>query len=179
MVLNIINIRFQSYYHPKFLLFFSIVLLLTSCYKETAPIKQNSTIDDINAEIWKKFIDKNNIFIDYTDLNGNVIFPTLLDYKEGRPNSIGWWTPTENGSMFGGLYMDGAIKRWEHTKKPDDSLKVRNLANGLMLLATVSSVEGFFARGYNGNDGNSYYPLSSDDQASGWFYGMWRYLETK
>ncbi len=178
MVLNIINIRFQSYYHPKFLLFFSMILLLTSCYKETTPFKQNSTIDDINAEIWKRFIDKNNIFIDYTDLNGNIIFPTLLDYKEGRPNSIGWWTPTENGSMFGGLYMDGAIKRWEHTKKPDDSLKVRNLANGLMLLATVSSVEGFFARGYNGNDGNSYYPLSSDDQASGWFYGMWRYLET-
>ena len=163
-----------------FSFFVFCILPLTSCQKSANSVSatSTSTVDEINSEIWRRYIDKNYIFNDYKDLNGGVIYPTVQEYKDGKPNATGWWSPTENGSMFGGLYMDGAIKRWEHTRKPEDSLKVRNLASGLMLLATVSKVEGFFARGYNGSDGNAYYPMSSDDQAGGWIYGMWRYLET-
>jgi hypothetical protein len=140
-------------------------------------VTADSTADNINKEVWRRFVNKFNIINDYTALDGAIYLPTTEECLQGKPNALGWWSPIENGSMFGGLYMDGAIKRWEVTKRKEDADKVKRIANGLMLLASISSIEGFIGRGVT-TDGHTHYPMGSDDQAGGWFYGMWRYLET-
>ncbi len=157
----------------------SIFIFFLFCFNlsiigQSVSVKQ---LDNINNELWNRFIKKWGVIDDFTDKYGNISWPTTEDIKLGKPNALGWWTPIENGSMFGGIYMDGLIKRWQHTKSPNDSIKIKKLAEGLMLLANVSSIEGFFARGVS-SDGISHYPMSSDDQAGGWLFGMWRYLQT-
>ncbi len=136
-----------------------------------------SAAEQAHAEIWRRFIDRHGVMIDFTDLDGSVSLPTPEECREGKPNALGWWAPIENGAMFNGLYMDAAVNRWQHTKRAEDAEKARRLMRGLLLLNSISDVRGFVGRGVS-TDGRSHYPMGSNDQSSPWFLGLWRYLDS-
>ncbi len=129
-----------------------------------------------HGEIWRRFVDAHGILLDFTRLDGSVSLPTPEECRDGKPNALGWWSPIENGAMFNGLYMDALVTRWRVTKQPDAADKARRLMSGLLLLASLSEVQGFVGRGVS-TDGRSHYPMGSDDQTLPWFLGLWRYLE--
>lgn len=157
---------------------FVFCLSLVSCDENiTKRALISEKIEISHKEIWKRFVNKHGIINDYTDLAGTIHLPTPEECKMGQPNAIGWWTPIENGPMFNGLYMDGAVLRWQNSNSLEDRDKVKILAKGLMMLASISKVDGFVPRGVS-SDGMSHYAMSSHDQLGGWFYGLWRYLET-
>lgn len=133
--------------------------------------------EQAHTEIWRRFIDKYGIMIDFADMKGAVSLPTAEELRDGKPNALGWWAPIENGAMFNGLYMDAAVNRWKHTKADEDAKKARKLMEGLLLLNSISEVKGFVGRGV-GTDGKSHYPMGSNDQTSPWFLGLWRYLDS-
>ncbi|WP_026994629.1 hypothetical protein [Flectobacillus major] len=142
---------------------------------EKTPIIQ--AVENAHSQIWNRYVNKFGLLIDFTSLSGEVYWPTPEECLESKPNALGWWSPIENGAMFNGLYMDGVIQRWENSKSEKDAEKVRTIARGLMLTASLSNVVGFIGRGVT-SDGVSHYPLGSNDQTGGWYYGVWRYLET-
>ncbi len=134
-------------------------------------------VETAHREIWRRFIDKHNVMIDFAMFDGSVSIPTPEECKQGKPNALGWWSPIENGAMFNGFYMDAAVNRWRVTHKEEDAAKVKKLAEGLMFLSSLSEVKGFIARGA-ATDGRSHYPMGSNDQTLPWFVGLWRYLGT-
>lgn len=136
-----------------------------------------TAIAQAHAELWRRFIDRHGVMMDFTDLDGSVSLPTPEECRDGKPNALGWWAPIENGAMFNGLYMDAAVHRWRHTNSPDDAAKARRLMEGLLLLNSVSGMKGFVARGVS-TDGRSHYPMGSNDQTMPWYYGLWRYLDS-
>lgn len=172
-----INMRYLGNY----ICIISLILLPLASCRETVQLMERATpenaIESANSEIWRRFVNEYDCLNDYTDLDGTKILPTAEECRDSKPNALAWWTPIENSSMYGGLYMDGIIKRWEFTKSAEDADRARRIAKGLVLLASVSKVEGFVARGVSA-DGVSHYPMGSNDQIGGWFYGLWRYLET-
>ncbi len=139
--------------------------------------KAEATVQVAHEEIWRRFIDKHGVMLDFTDEQGKVEIPTAEECRLGKPNALGWWSPIENGGFFNGLYIDAMINRWRITKEKTDADKVKRLARGLMTLATISDVKGFVARGL-ATDGKGHYPMGSDDQTGPWFYGIWRYLQS-
>ena len=136
-----------------------------------------SAVESAHAEIWRRFIDRHGVMVDFTALDGSVPLPTPEECRAGKPNALGWFQPIENGAMFNGLYMDAAVNRWRHSMAREDGEKARRLMEGLLLLASVSEVKGFIARGVS-TDGKSHFPMGSDDQTLPWFLGLWRYLES-
>lgn len=140
----------------------------------------SGTSDSLNMEkahreIWRRFVDEHNILIDFVDENGHFDRPTAEEFRQNKPNALGWWTPTENGSMFNGLYLDGLCQRWLHRHQEADRQKARKLVQGLLLLASVGDTPGFIGRGV-ATDGKTPPSMGSNDQTSPWFYGLWRYL---
>src|ERR1700722_12648894 len=79
-----------------------------------------ASIEQAHAEIWRRFIDAHGVMVDFADLDGAVNLPTPEECLKGKPNALGWFQPIENGAMFNGLYLDGAVNRWRHTKAPED-----------------------------------------------------------
>jgi len=155
-------------------------LVICALNLSAAPIIATETshaAESAHRELWRRFIDKYGIMIDFADMNGDVSLPTPDECLEGKPNALGWWAPIENGAMFNGLYMDAAILRWKRTKSADDAAKVRKLMEGLLLLNSISDVKGFVGRGVS-TDGKSHYPMGSNDQTMPWFLGLWRYWES-
>ena len=136
-----------------------------------------SAAEQAHTEIWRRFIDRHGVMIDFAAMDGSVSLPTPEECRAGKPNALGWWSPIENGPMFNGLYMDAAVNRWRHTRADADAAKARRLMEGLLLLASVSEVRGMVARGVS-TDGRSHYPMGSNDQMSPWFLGLWRYLDS-
>ena len=165
---------------------FILILIFTSqfsCKKNGLPyeivtsgITQNA-VDSAHTEIWRRNISPFGTLYDYTGLDGSVIFPTAQECEEGMPNQLGWGVSIDNGSLWGGLYIGGLIKRWQYTHDPTDSFNVRKIANGLILLGSVSTTNGFVARGVS-NDAKSHYHVGAADQTSSWFLGLWQYLQT-
>lgn len=139
---------------------------------QSAPMTTGA--EAVHDEIWRRFIDRHGVMVDFTALDGTVDLPTPEECRAGKPNALGWFQPIENGSMFGGMYMDAAVLRWERSRDAADAAKARRLMEGLLTLNSVSDVKGFVARGMS-TDGTSHYPMGSNDQTSPWFYGLWRY----
>jgi hypothetical protein len=134
-------------------------------------------VEAAHAEVWRRFIDKHHVMIDFAALDGSVLLPTPEDCRDGMPNALGWWSPIENGAMFNGLYMEAMLNRWSVTKDQATASKARRLMEGLLFLNSVSDVKGFVARGVSA-DGKSHYPMGSNDQTFPWYYGLWRFLES-
>jgi hypothetical protein len=134
-----------------------------------------ANIERAHSEIWRRFVDPHGIVLDYTALDGAFPRSTGEECREGKPNALGWWTPTENGSMFGGMYLDAVCARWRLTGAAEDWEKARRLMKGLLLLASLGP-PGFIARCVS-DDGRTPYPMGSDDQTGPWLYGLWRYLQ--
>lgn len=151
--------------------------LAASCVRNLGASDAATAAEQAHREIWRRFIDKYGVMIDFADLDGSVSLPTPEECRLGKPNALGWWSPIENGPMFNGLYMDAAVNRWRHTKGPDDAAKARRLMEGLLMLNSVSEVKGFVARGVS-TDGKSHYAMGSNDQTLPWFLGLWRYLDS-
>ena len=140
------------------------------------PAEIDRAVQGAHSELWRRFIDpESHIFYDHADLDGKVVLPTPEECTANKPNALSWDISVTDGSMFGGMYMEAAINRWKITADPGDREKVRRIARGLMKLASVGKTEGFLARGV-ATDGSAHYPLSSNDQAMPWLYGMWRYV---
>ncbi|WP_421829825.1 hypothetical protein [Larkinella sp.] len=134
-------------------------------------------VEKAHQEIWRRFIDEHAILIDFADFNGHFDRPTAAEFRANKPNALGWWTPTENGSMFNGLYLDGICQRWMHRRNEADRQKAKRLAQGLLFLASIGDTPGFIGRGV-ATDGKTPPAMGSNDQTSPWFYGLWRYLDT-
>ncbi len=128
----------------------------------------------VHDEVWRRFVDGHNLVLDYTDFDGTFPRATAEECREGKPNALGWWTPTENGSMFNGFYLDAIISRWKISRAEADKDKARRLADGLFFLSSLGP-PGFIARNV-ADDGKTPYPMGSNDQTSPWFYGLWRFL---
>ncbi len=150
----------------------------------TAPVvrvlraaSSTETVQLAHAEIWRRFVDKHDVLLDFCELDGSVSLPTPEECRASKPNALGWWTPIENGAMFNGLYLDGIVNRALQTKVDSDKLKARRLVEGLLRLASCSKVKGFVGRGF-ASDGKTTWPMGSNDQTGPWFYGLWRYLES-
>lgn len=86
-----------------------------------------ASVQQAHSEIWRRFIDKHDVMLDFTELDGSVDLPTPEECREGKPNALGWWSPIENGAMFNGMYLDGMVNRWRHTKSAEDAAKARRL----------------------------------------------------
>lgn len=151
--------------------------LAGGCVAARAVRPVEARVEKAHAEIWRRFIDRHGVMLDFTGLDGAVDIPTPEECRLGKPNALGWWSPIENGAFFNGLYLEAMLHRWRLTRREADADKARRLAGGLMLLASVSDVKGFVGRGV-ATDGRSHYPMGSDDQTLPWFYGLWRYLES-
>lgn len=156
---------------------FITLALAASCAPELGAADTSTAAAQAHTEIWRRFIDKHGIMIDFADLDGSVSLPTPEELSEGKPNALGWWAPIENGAMFNGLYMDAAVNRWRHSESAEDAAKARKLMEGLLLLNSISDVKGFVGRGV-GTDGKSHYKMGSNDQTLPWFLGLWRYLDS-
>ncbi|WP_421829826.1 hypothetical protein [Larkinella sp.] len=135
-------------------------------------------IERAGQEIEKRFMSpQTGILYDYAGRDGNNFIPTPEECQSDKPNGLSWWSPIENGAFFNGIYLDGLCNRWKITRKKEDALAARKVADGLVLLATVGSVPGFIARGIS-TDGKSHHVAGSDDQTGPWFYGIWRYIKS-
>ncbi|TLD71635.1 hypothetical protein FEM03_05705 [Phragmitibacter flavus] len=130
-----------------------------------------------HQQMWSRFVDEYGLVGDYTDMEGKFPRPTPEECVAGKPNALAWWTPTENGAMFNGTYMDAICQRWRLTQSVEDKEKAQRLMRGLMLLASVGKTKGFIARNV-ATDGKTPYTMGSNDQTAPWFFGLWRYLET-
>ncbi len=137
--------------------------------------RADEAVERAHREIWRRFVDPHGIVLDYTDLDGSIIRPTPEDCREHKPSALSWGVPCEDGPMFNGLYLDAMCLRWKLTGKAEDRAKARRLVEGLMFLASRGSTPGFIARGV-ATDGQTTYPMGSNDQTIPWMYGMWRYL---
>jgi hypothetical protein len=127
-------------------------------------------IENAHHALWSKFIDEHGLILDY---EGEI--PTPEECALGKPNALGWWTPIENGPMFTGLYLPALCERARRSVSSEDQSRARRLAQGLIKSASVSDVPGMIVRGM-ATDGQSHYPLGSDDQTHPWFLGLYAYL---
>ena len=133
--------------------------------------------DQAHSELWRRFIDKHGVMLDFTDLDGAVDLPTPEECRMGKPNALGWWSPIENGPMFSGTYLEMTVHRWEQTHDPADAARARRLLSGLLLMSSVSDTPGFIARGVS-TDGRSHFAMGSDDQTFPWYLGLWRFHQS-
>ncbi|MHB8995997.1 MAG: hypothetical protein ACYC63_12195 [Armatimonadota bacterium] len=134
-------------------------------------------IEAAHETLWARFVDSQHVVLDYVGLNGELHRPTPEECLLCKPNAMSWGCPNENGSFFGGLYLEAMINRFRLTRAPEDREHARQIAQGLMVLASVGQVRGFIARGTS-DDGCSHFPIGSNDQTTPWLYGMWRYLSS-
>ncbi|MEW6359659.1 MAG: hypothetical protein AB1696_25200 [Planctomycetota bacterium] len=139
----------------------------------------DEAIEKANCELWRRFIDPTwHTFYDHAGLDGEVVLPTAEECRANKPNALSWDISVTDGAMFGGMYMEAAIHRWQITKQAEDREKARRIASGLMKLASVGQTKGFIARGLTA-DGSAHYAGSSNDQTFPWLYGMWRYVRSE
>jgi hypothetical protein len=136
-----------------------------------------ANVEKAHQQLWTRFMDKYDLLLDSTELDGSYERPTPEECLAGKPNALAWWTPVENGAMFNGGYLDGIVLRWKQTKSEEDRVKARRLVKGLLFLNSVGDTPGFVARGV-ATDGKTPYPMGSNDQTGPWFYGLWRYVES-
>jgi hypothetical protein len=134
----------------------------------------SSAVERVHRELWGRFVTKHGVLLDYTGLDAKVSLPTAAEYREAKPNALAWWTPTENGAMFTGLYLSGLLRRYAAAPSAGLAAKIRRLVGGLERLGSVSAWPGFAARGLS-PDGKTCPLLSSTDQFFPWFLGLWRF----
>ncbi len=95
---------------------FLLLLTLSGENRLAAEPSLPDAVQQAHTVLWSRFIDPHGVFIDFTDLDGKVNYPTPEECRSGKPNALGWYQPIENGAMFNGLYLDAAVNRWQHTK---------------------------------------------------------------
>ncbi|MFA6100844.1 MAG: hypothetical protein WCV67_09450 [Victivallaceae bacterium] len=154
-----------------FLLFLTTAALAQG---EAMRLKRSASeaVEEAHRALWSKFVDRHGIILDFI---GEI--PTPQDCATGKPNALGWFCPIENGPMFTGLYLPAACERARRSGASADKDNARKLAQGLLKCASVSDVPGMIVRGM-ATDGQSHYPLGSDDQTHPWFLGLHAYWKS-
>jgi hypothetical protein len=66
-------------------------------------IQACSLAEQAHSENWRRFIEQHGVMLDFTNLDGLVDLPAPEDCRAAKPNALGWWSPMENGPMFGGF----------------------------------------------------------------------------
>lgn len=151
-------------------------LALSASHAQADEARAKSQVDKAHAEIWRRFVDKHDLVLDYCDLDGSIIRPTPEDCREMKPSALSWGVPVEDGPMFNGLYLDALCNQWKQTKDEAIKAKARRLMDGLLLVSSIGKTPGFIARGI-ASDGKTTYPMGSNDQTTPWLYGIYRYVE--
>ncbi|HRJ11480.1 MAG TPA: hypothetical protein PK490_08450 [Prosthecobacter sp.] len=151
-----------------------LILLLAAAAPACMAADAATAVQNAHDEIWRRFMDKHHVMLDFCTPDGSVSLPTPEECRLGKPNALGWWAPIENGAMFNGMYMDALVTRWRVTRDPAAAGKARRLMQGLLFLNSISDVPGFVGRGVS-TDGRSHYPMGSNDQTFPWFHGLWLY----
>ncbi len=136
-----------------------------------------TAIETAHESLWTRSIKQDGIILNFTGRDGNVAIPTPEECAKLQPNGLAWGTPVSDGAFFTGLYLSAMCERYRRTHSENDKNHARQLVRGLLLLAGVSDVTGFIARGV-GSDGKSHYPIGSDDQTHPWFFGLYCYLQS-
>ncbi|MBM4048860.1 MAG: hypothetical protein FJ279_27480 [Planctomycetes bacterium] len=151
--------------------------VLTWCHL-TGGQTMDEAVQKAHAELWRRFIDPTwHTFYDHAGFDGEIVLPTPEECRTNKPNALSWDISVTDGAMFGGMYMEAAVHRWQITHQAEDRDKARRIAKGLTKLASVGQTKGFLARGLPA-DGSAHYPCSSNDQTFPWLYGMWRYMRS-
>jgi len=153
---------------------FRVAAISTALPVGSQPAIQQA-VELAHQTLWSKFVSADGIIRDYI---GET--PNASDCLNGVPNALGWWSPTENGSFFNGLYLVAQVERARRTGSQTDINQARILANGLIKTATCTlsgSITGFIGRGF-ATDGTSHYPIGSDDQTHPWFMGLYAYYKS-
>lgn len=133
---------------------------------------------DFHNEVWRRFVRMPyGHLLDYTNEQGDVIYPTPEQCEECQPNGLGYWTPIENCAFFTGLYATALIRQYCAAPDPVLQNEIETLIQGLYLLQDVGKCEGFIARGV-GTDGKCHYPLSSEDQVMPWILAVYAYYQS-
>lgn len=152
-------------------------VLSVPCFLQGRTSELETAVEAAHKEVWSRFIDKRfDVLLHYAGLKGEVFLPTAKECHDCKPNGMSWSTPVEDGPFFGGLYLVGLCKRWQHRHDAEAKDKARRIAAGLLKLAEVGDTPGFVARGI-GADGKAHYPASSEDQIFPWFLGLWTYVD--
>ena len=158
------NIRPPRFIHGRRLAFAGLTLFAAGALSA-------GTADEAVEALWK-FVSPQGLLYDFI---GDV--PTPQDCAENRPNAMGYWCPIENGPMFTGPFLQAMALRAKRTRDLEDARRCRILAEGLLLLASVSDEPGFVARGV-GTDGKCHFPIGGPDQTVPWFLGLDAYLHS-
>lgn len=133
--------------------------------------------EQLHELVWRRFIRMPyGHLLDYADENGFTTIPTPEECAASNPNPMGWWTPIENGSFFGGLYLEALIEGYRQKPNKETAKCIRTLAEGLFLMQDVAQKDGFIARGV-ATDGVSHYVCSSDDQVFPWVLALVSYAQ--
>ncbi len=126
-------------------------------------------VEQAHAELCGRLLSPEGVLWDYV---GEI--PTPKDCEECRPNAMGWWSPIENGPMFTGPWLASMAAKATRTGAAEDRDLCRRLADGLLLLASVSDEPGMVVRGV-GTDGRCHLPIGSLDQTLPWYFGLYVY----
>ena len=84
------------------------------------------------------------------------------------PNPCGWGTGMEDCAINGGVMIDAVLTLYQKTGNLELVPILHEMMEGYLSLVTVSSQEGFLARGISPVDGRSHYINSSRDQYTHW-----------
>ena len=77
----------------------------------------DQALHEIHLTVWSRFINENNLLLDYTDLSGNISLPAPEECERNQPNALGWWSPIENGGFFNGDYLLGLLAAYRYAEQ--------------------------------------------------------------
>lgn len=124
----------------------------------------------------RKINPQTGLLLNYTDDDGRVCLPNSEDYLQGRPNHLGWNSPTEDGGYYNGLYLDALCCRAQYLGDQAAQTAAGRIAHALCRLSELG-LEGFIARGWCLPE-MAHYACGSDDQTFPWLYGLWRFVRS-
>ena len=137
-------------------------------------------VEAAHHALWDRFVDRQGVILDYVGLDGEVQRPTPEDCWLCRPNALSWVAPNENGSFFGGVYLEacrsGRLLSDREGKRPGGVARTR-APEGVASCGLEWDGRSFKRPGVV-RDGCSHFPIGSNDQTTPWLYGMWRYLSS-
>ena len=96
-------------------------------------------------------------------------------YRWSKENKDGYGRGMTDGAIVNGVSLAMLCDRYAVTKDEAVKADAAKVAKGLVSLATLHGRRGFVARGICEEDGRSICALSSVDQVTHWYHGLWRY----
>lgn len=128
----------------------------------------------------KLFDERTNLIYDGLYKSDELKFlPTAEEIALLVPNPCGWGTNMEDSVLNGACMLEAMMNAYYIEKDENDRKiikeRIKKLASGLMLCATIGSKKGFIARSVLPSDQKSHYTNSSRDQYTHWLAVMYKY----